>query len=258
MVVGVDPVCCSTLSAMRLPRLSYSRRSRSGSLPGDRADNTRTLPAESAPRAQRLRSSRWGDARLWIGIVLLVASMFAGARLLSQDAETITVWQAARDLSAGATVQDLRPVTVALGSAEADYVPVDEQPTGRLRYPLAAGELLARSALGNGGELPTRIITVGVDPLHAPVDLAPGERVDVWATPADTTFVENPTLVQAVGTGPRLALESVLVEHVGSDALGGQVAVVLRVQPDQVADIVSATRSGSIDLVKIPVPEVRS
>lgn len=190
--------------------------------------------------------------------MLLVASMFAGARLLSQDSETITVWQAGRDLAAGATVQDLRPVTVALGSAETDYVPVDEQPTGRLQYPLAAGELLARSALSSAGELPSRIITVGVDPLHAPVDLAPGERVDVWATPSDTTFLEDPAQAQGITTGPRLALESVLVEHVGSDALGGQVAVVLRVQPEQVPDIVSATRSGSIDLVKIPMPEVRS
>lgn len=192
--------------------------------------------------------------------MLLVVSMFAGARLLSQDSETITVWQAGRDLSAGAEIYDLRPVTVALGQAESDYVPVDEQIEGRLRYPIAAGELLARSALTDQEQEPSRIITVGVDPLHAPVDLAPGDRVDVWSTPANSGFMDgipsdssSDSSSEAIPLGPRLALASVMVEHVGTDALGGRVAVVLRVSPDQVADLVQATRSGAIDLVKVPL-----
>ena len=204
----------------------------------------------AAPRARRIRTSRRTDARLWLGLVLVVASMFVGAHLMSRDAPTVSVWQASRDLSAGAPAHHIRPVTVALGSVSEDYLTIDEQPTGQLRFPIAEGELIPRSALTQTGVEPARIVTIGVDPLHAPVELAAGDRVDVWSTPSD-----GPTggsVDPAAPVVPMLVLAGVLVESVSSDAMGSQLAVVVRVSPQDVPTVVLASRAGVIDLVAVP------
>lgn len=189
--------------------------------------------------------------RLWLGLVLVVGSMFAGAHLMSQDAPTVTVWQASRDLSAGAPALHLQPVTVALGSVSGEYLPVEELPTGQLRFPVAEGELIPRSALEDASDEPTRIVTIGVDPLHAPIDLTAGDRLDVWSTPSDNPM-GGPVSSADVGLGPSLVLENVLVELVSADSMGSRLAVVVRVAPEDVASLVQASRAGVIDLVSVP------
>lgn len=222
----------------------------------DRSQSRRRVRHDAvrdAPRAQRLRLSRRGDLRLWLGLALVVGSMFAGAHLMSQGAQTVTVWQAGRDLSAGSEPQHMHPVTVALGSVAEDYLPVTERPAGQLRYPIQAGELIPRSALMIPDLAPSRIVTVGVDPLHAPIDLASGDRVDVWSTPdpdsVDALAVQGDADSDA---GPQLVLQSVLVEDVAPDAMGRELAIVVRVRPDQVQELVGAARGGVIDLVAVP------
>ncbi|HEV8023734.1 MAG TPA: hypothetical protein VGP37_02470 [Candidatus Nanopelagicales bacterium] len=212
---------------------------------------TRSEGMVEPPRAVRFRSPRWGDVRLWLGVGLLIASMFVGARVLSQGSDTIAVWQAERDLSVGSQQWALRPVTVALGDASGDYVPVTEQPAGTLRVPVAAGDLLPRSALGTGDQGPTRTVTVGVDPLHAPVGLAPGDVVDIWSTPAADSVIGS----SGASLEPTLVLSEVSVEQVGADSLGvgGEMAVVVAVDPQLVADVVRAGRIGAVDLVRVPV-----
>lgn len=189
--------------------------------------------------------------RLWLGLALVVGSMFVGAHLMSQDAPTVTVWQASRDLSAGVEPMHLQPVTVALGEVSADYLAVDEQPVGRLRFPIAEGELIPRSALIDPSTQASRIVTIGVDPLHAPIDLVAGDRVDVWSTPVD-----GPTMGPAPSVDgrmqPFLVLENVVVETVSTDSMGSQLAVVVRVAPEEVATVVQAARAGVVDLVSVP------
>lgn len=189
--------------------------------------------------------------RLLFGLALVVGSMFLGAHLMSQDAPTVTVWQASRDLSAGVEPMHLQPVTVSLGEVSGDYLAVDEQPVGRLRFPIAEGELIPRSALIDPSTQASRIVTIGVDPLHAPIDLVAGDRVDVWSTPED-----GPTMGPAPSVDgkmkPTLVLENVVVETVSTDAMGSQLAVVVRVAPEEVATVVQAARAGVVDLVSVP------
>ena len=209
--------------------------------------------SRDAPPAQRVRRHRRADLRLWLGLMLVVGSMFAGAHLMSQGAQTVTVWQAERDMSVGSVPTHIRPVTVALGSVADDYLLATERPHGALRYPIQAGELIPRSALTSLTLSPSRVVTIGVDPLHAPIDLASGDRVDVWSTP-DSDAVELSAVPSDVDSveGPTLVLGSVLVEDVAPDAMGRELAIVVRVSPDQVQDLVAAARAGSIDLVAVP------
>ena len=222
----------------------------------DRWGSTRRVRNDAvrdAPRAQRLRLRRRADLRLWLGLALVVGSMFAGAHLMSQGAQTVTVWQAGRDMSAGSAPQHMRPVTVALGSVAEDYLPATEPLTGQLRYPIQAGELIPRSALSAPDLAPSRIVTIGVDPLHAPVDLLAGDRVDVWSTPDPDSLdaLAVPSEVES-DIGPRLVLESVLVQDVAPDSMGRELAIVVSVHPDQVQQLVGAARAGVIDLVAVP------
>ena len=196
--------------------------------------------------AKRLRIVRWRDLRLWVGLAIMVVAMFAGAFLLSRGEQTTTVWRASSDLSIG-SVPMATPVTVALGEAQGQYLPASEPLTGQLRWPVAAGDLIPRGALGYSPLLDARLVTLPVDPLHAPVNLATGDIVDIWSTPAEVAggITAKPVLVFS-----RVTVAEAAVDTVG---IGGEIAVVVEVPADGAAQLVAAARSGFIDLVSVPI-----
>lgn len=192
----------------------------------------------AVPRVRRMGRATWGDARLWLGLALVAASMLVGARLMADGDDTVTVLRATRDLSVGARLDGLVAVRMPRDAAQ----PYLDQPIdGVLRWPVLAGELVPRSAVATSPPEPTRAVTVPVDPLHAPPALQPGDRVDVWSSPAD-------------GSGPPLlVLAAVPVASASPEqGLGGEIGVVLDVPMDDVAGIVAAARSGVVDLVAVP------
>jgi len=192
-------------------------------------------------RVRRLGRATWGDARLWLGLALVVASMLVGARLMAAGDDTVTVLRATRDLSVGARLDGLVPVRV---PREAAQLYLGQPVEGVLRWPLLAGELVPLSAVETSPAEPTRRVTVPVDPLHAPPSLQPGDRVDVWVSPRDASGVAGL---------PVLVLASVPVDSASSEhGLGGEVGVVLDVPVADVADVVAASRSGVVDLVEVP------
>lgn len=208
------------------------------------SSDSATNSVPPSPPARRTSRAWWRDTRVVAGVVLLLLSMLIGARLLAGGDDTVMAWQATRDLAPGAVVSpdDVVAVAIPAGLASA-YADGSGLPTSPLDRPLLAGEVLpvpADSAVADA-----RWVTVPVEPLHAPVDLAPGERVDVWATEgADLGAVPVPELV----------LESVLVSEVAVDGvgLGGEYGVVLEIDPRDAAALLAAARSGAIDLVRVP------
>jgi hypothetical protein len=92
-----------------------------------------------------------------------------------------------------------------------------------------------------------RLVTVPVDILHAPITLAPGARVDVWAT------------ATAEGAVPTLVMRDALVVATSADAESstGQLGVVLEVPTADAGAVVAATRVGSVDLVALPAGSIR-
>ncbi|MGA1501103.1 MAG: hypothetical protein ACO38Z_00655 [Candidatus Nanopelagicales bacterium] len=201
-----------------------------------------SVPA--SPPARRPQRAGWRDARVIGGIALIIVSMVVGARLLSGGSDTTTAWQATRDLAQGAVVSpgDVVAVTIpaALAGAYADGAGL---PTAPLDRALLEGEILPVATDSVAAD--ARWVTVPVEPLHAPIDLASGERVDVWAT--DGTDL-------GVTPAPELVLEGVLVSEVSVDGvgLGGEYGVVLEISPRDAAALIAAARSGGIDLVRVP------
>ena len=63
-----------------------------------------TTAGPDVPPALRGHRSGWRDPRLWIGVVLVAASVVVGARVLAAADDTVQVWAAAADLGAGQRV----------------------------------------------------------------------------------------------------------------------------------------------------------
>lgn len=193
-------------------------------------------------RVRRIRPLRWRDTRLWIGIVLVVASMFIGARLFTVDDGRTMVWAASADMAAGATPSQVELVSVALGSAESLYLEGQVRPTGRLLIPVQRGTLIPRSALATDvTDLALRYVTVAVDVANAPPSIASGALVDVWS-------VDEEGIAQQV-------LDRIVVDQVAGEPGGVRtgIQVVLQVTAGQVGALLAATRTGVLDLVAVPV-----
>ena len=216
-----------------------------------------------SPRATRLAAPGWLDARLVLGVLLVLVSVVAGARVLSSADRSELVWAATRDLAAGSALQegDLEAVRVRLFESAGSYVRADgPAPTGYvLRQAVGAGELLARAGVARPGEdRDYRSVTVPVEVGHFPPGLRRGQQVDVWLT------VEGGTAAGRAGTATgaaalddaQLVLAGVPVltgPEVGElTAAGSAVPVVLQVPPGEVGRLVAAVAQGRIDLVAVP------
>lgn len=224
--------------------------------------------APGSPRAGRLASPSWLDTRLVLGVLLVLVSVVVGARVLSSADRSQLVWSARSDLAAGSSLSadDLRPVQVRLFDRSGAYLPATaEPPVGYvLDRPVAAGELLPRQALSRpGDDVDLRLVTVPVLPGHYPPELAKGQEVDVWSTPAEGVVggpADGAEGTGEAGTGgvSRLVLPGLTVQSVPAQGggLGGATperSVVLVVPPDDVESLLSAMASGRLDLVRVPI-----
>jgi hypothetical protein len=203
------------------------------------------------PRAQRLRPPSWLDGRLVIGVLLIVVSIAAGAKILDSARHYDTVWAAARDLSPGTTLShsDLTPVKVRFRDHGARYVAGGSDLAGwTVTRPVPAGELIPRSAVSERAGTPVRLITVPIERLRMPRGDVRGALVDVYLT-----------LRTAEGTlaVPQLVIANVTVADVISESsLGGSGGgLVLRVPESMVAAVIAASRSGALDVVRVPTDQ---
>ena len=161
---------------------------------GDGASSTRQGMAPEvgpAPAVRRLRSSRWRDPRLAVGVVLVAGSVVVGARVVAAADDTVPVWSLRNDVPSGAelTADDVTITRVHFddaGDAERYFdggepIP-DELVVG---HDLLAGELLTRSALVEPESEEISEVPLPVADGLYPPDLATGDLIDVWVMPSD-------------------------------------------------------------------------
>jgi SAF domain len=142
-----------------------------------------------AVRAARLRTPSWRDARLLIGVLIVLLSVVAGARVVALADRTVPVYAAAVALPSGhvLTQGDLTAVRVLLGAGTAHYLTARASPpTGLvLARPVGAGELVPLAALGAASSITRRPVGIPL-PEPRPVGLQPGTPVDVWSSAKET------------------------------------------------------------------------
>lgn len=134
-----------------------------------------------APKPRRVTRPKWLDIRVLGGILLIIASVAAGAKILGSADRTHPVWAAAADLQAGTVLRqaDLTVAEVNLGSAAAGYVDTASDLTGMvLSRPITGGELLPAAAVDQPDE--GRVVSVAVAPDRIAPGVAHGSVIDLY------------------------------------------------------------------------------
>ncbi len=180
-----------------------------------------------------------------MGVLLILASVVLGGRLVGSATQTSRWLSVTRTLAAGHVLvaSDLVSVKAHLpASAGSHYFAADPtQLVGRtLGRPLSSGEFLPAEALASGSSGPSRVLPLIVKAGRLPA-LSTGDHVDVYV-------LSRP---QGGGVGREIRVLT-NVEYVGQDALStGETSVVLRVAPAQAATAIAASQSGRVDVVRI-------
>lgn len=152
------------------------------------------------PVATRAARSGWRDPRLWVGVLLVTASVVAGARLLASADDTVTVWAVAEDRGAGSplTEGDLVAVRVRFAdTAELDrYFRADDPLPADvvLLRGVGAGELLPRAAVGPQADAGLLQVPLEVAPHRVPPAVGPGSVVDVYVDDVGRRGADGPAL----------------------------------------------------------------
>ncbi|MBA2560425.1 MAG: hypothetical protein H0V07_11180 [Propionibacteriales bacterium] len=220
---------------------------RVGQRSGD-ADGAGEL-APPSPPAVRRTAGRWTDPRLWAGAVLVLVSVVVGAKVVDSADNTVPVWRAQHDVVAGSaiTAADVHLTRVHFEDDAAGqlYLSATQSlpPDARLTRDLGEGELLAVSAVTTDAATP-ELLPLGVPGSGVPAGLSPGDRVDVWAVPADDRARVQPREVL-----PDVAVAAVSVAGPGGLGTDRQILVALSDGTD-VAQVLAALDGSSIVLVQ--------
>jgi hypothetical protein len=195
------------------------------------------------PTPRRVRPPRWLDLRLVLGVLLVLASVLLGARIVSAADATVPVWAVTADLAAGTelTADDLVAVDVRLDDVASAYMSARTSVEGRtLAQPVRDGQLLPTAALeATADELVQLALPVQAG--YVPPGLSRGQLVDVYAVAdpaAGATAVADGSVTLVVGKAP------VQETPGGSEGVLSTpttvVQVVIAVAADDAADLLAA------------------
>jgi hypothetical protein len=127
----------------------------------------------------------WGDARFFLGIVLVVASVAGVWFVVSASRQTVPVFTATRTIVPGEAVSeaDLRLVDVALGQVEGEYLTSATLDDGLVATrTVEAGELVPESAVGAAAAAATTTVVLR-SAVDVPASIGAGSIVEVWDAP---------------------------------------------------------------------------
>lgn len=164
----------------------------------------------ATPQASRLQKPSWRDARLLVGLLLVLVATVLGSLAVASADDRVPMYAASAGLVAGQplTPERVRRVDAQLGEAAGTYLSAAAglPPDAYVLREVRAGELIPRSAVGSRGDVGVQPLTLSVEaPSAAP--LVVGSVVDVYVDPvADGGTGGGPGFA-----GPELALEAVPV-----------------------------------------------
>ena len=201
--------------------------------------------AVHSPPGRRVQRPRWRDTKLLAGVLLILASVVLGARLIGTASRTSGWLSVTRSLPAGHVLvaADLRTVQAHLpASSGGRYFASDRAALiGKtLTSAVAAGELLPAAALAASNKGESRIVPLVVRSGRLP-GLAAGDRVDVYVL-SKSAGATNGREVRVL-TGAEFVSEDVLNS--------GDTTVALRVAPRDAITAVAASQSGRVDVVRV-------
>lgn len=213
-----------------------------------------TRPGElPAPQAARLRRPSWRDARLLIGLLLVLGSVLLGARVVAAADDTVPVWAADDVLAPGSSLDGkVHPVQVQLADVGGSYFDATQPlPAGLVvQRAVGRGELVPRTATVPAAAWDRRPVTIPLDG-PAPAGVVRGAQVDLWMSPRDRA-------AGADAYGPaRLMVTAADVSEVSAEggplSAGRAATVQVMLRADRLAPVLDAL-ANEARLAVVPVP----
>jgi Flp pilus assembly protein CpaB len=204
------------------------------------------------PVASRVGRRRWKDTRTVVGLIVLLASVGLGARLLATGSDTSPVLAVSADLPAGHVLvaADLDVAKVRLDpSAASAYLAGDREQSviGRvLSRGVTRGELLPAAAVDSQAAGPQRMVPVKVRDGRLPA-LQRGDRVDVFATVM--TRASTPGAVASCAAVP-VVTDAQVGQAVQQSESGSDVTLDLLVDPGEAGALILASEAGAVDVAR--------
>jgi hypothetical protein len=201
------------------------------------------LPRTNIAKARQ--SSSWRDVRLWLGLVLVLASVISANWYVNRIGHRSFAVVTQHDLAQGSVIEEADIALVPVAVPQGVKVITDAtQVLGSIAArDVAAGELISANAVGGSVPDASRVVSVAIRAGRLP-SLQHGQRVDVWMTPSsDGAQMPGPSELVVPGAVVVSAPESV-------DALT-ESAVSLALADDQVGALLAAMRDGVVDVVAI-------
>ncbi len=207
------------------------------------------------PVAKRLQRPSWRDARLVVGVVLVLFATGLGARVISSADDTVPMYAASTTVRPGEQLSpaNLRRVDVQLGDETRRYLSARTAPASNayaLRE-LTEGELVPAASVGTRDQVSVQPVTVQVN-ANSAVGLGAGAVVDVWVSPRDPQSTQERYL-DAVLELERVSVTPVTTDSGRFGAAASTTAVQLRVPRDKVAAIIGdVDKQARFTLVPVP------
>ncbi|MEO7125839.1 MAG: SAF domain-containing protein [Nakamurella sp.] len=184
------------------------------------------------PTPRRMTRPKWLDVRVIGGVLLLVASIAIGTKVIGGASRTSPVWTIAHDVAAGTVLvpADFVAQEVNLGDGGRRYLGTATDLSGRvLNRPLGAGELVPAAALGEVGD--SRVLSVAVSADHLAPGIGHGSVVDLYLVTGRGNLVGGQLETRLIH--PAVTIQSVLAPASGglSGAVSSRYQVSLLLTP---------------------------
>jgi hypothetical protein len=223
-----------------------------------------TLSDVPSPKATRQSRPRWLDPKLFLGILLVLASMALGARVIASADQTVEIWALKDDVdlapSAPLTQSALVAKRVRFTSQDDAnrYVSAREKiPSGaRMLRAVSAGEFLPRDSWTDQPDRQLEDAPLPVSPALRPKTLRAGDRVDIYFVPNDDDEFPPTEAVLA-------ASDIIVTETPGGEGLGGEATATIRITRDQLTEgmtieqLVANAANAKAVIIKHVAPEPR-
>lgn len=197
-----------------------------------------------------MRTQKKGvPTRTVVAVVLICASFISSFALSSAANQTEMLWGARSVLIPGSRVNasDLVLQRVALPDGDTAYIKQQISIIGfQVLRPIGAGELIPLGALNKGlSNLANTDVPISVQYSDTPLGLESGEVVNLY-------HVSDPRLSNKVGL-PVLVLSRIYISGIDqkSQSLSGNLSLTLSVPKNEVVNLLTATDSGRIVVVRV-------